>query len=68
MSVAEPPGARTLRAAACSEAYIYALHARLAQIMTDAVHDGLIVKSPCSRRTAPSVGELIELCSVQIAA
>jgi integrase len=31
--------------------------ARLAQIMTDAVHDGLIVKSPCSRRTAPSVGE-----------
>ena len=37
--------------------YIYALHARLAQIMTDAVHDGLIVKSPCSRRTAPSVGE-----------
>lgn len=25
--------------------------------MTDAVHDGLIVKSPCSRRTAPSVGE-----------
>jgi integrase len=37
--------------------YIYTLHARLAQIMTDAVHDGLIVKSPCSRRTAPSVGE-----------
>lgn len=37
--------------------YIYALHARLAQIMTDAIHDGLIVKSPCSRRTAPSVGE-----------
>jgi len=37
--------------------YIYALHARLAQIMTDAIHDGLMVKSPCSRRTAPSVGE-----------
>ena len=37
--------------------YIYALHSRLAQIMTDAIHDGLIVKSPCSRRTAPSVGE-----------
>lgn len=38
--------------------YIYALHARLAQIMTDAVHDGLIAKSPCSRRTSPGVGEL----------
>jgi len=25
--------------------------------MTDAIHDGLIVKSPCSRRTAPSIGE-----------
>jgi len=37
--------------------YIYALHSRLAQIMTDAIHDGLIVKSPCSRRTALSVGE-----------
>ena len=37
--------------------YIYALHARLAQIMTDAIHDDLIVKSPCSRRTAPSIGE-----------
>ena len=37
--------------------YIYALYSRLAQIMTDAVHDGLIVKSPCSRRTAPSIGE-----------
>ncbi|WP_402371429.1 site-specific integrase [Isoptericola rhizosphaerae] len=33
--------------------YVYALHARLAQIMTDAVHDGLIARSPCSRRTSP---------------
>jgi hypothetical protein len=35
--------------------YIYALHAPR-QIMTDAFHHGLIVKSP-SRRTAPSVDE-----------
>jgi hypothetical protein len=25
--------------------------------MTDAVHDGLIAKSPCSRRTSPGLGE-----------
>jgi hypothetical protein len=35
------------------DSYIYALHARLAQIMNDAVHDGLLAKSPCSRRTSP---------------
>jgi integrase len=54
-------GLRSLRVAearyALTERRIYALHSRLAQIMTDAVHDGLIVKSPCSRRTAPSTGE-----------
>jgi integrase len=33
--------------------YIYALHARLAQVMSDAVHDGIIPRSPCSRRTSP---------------
>jgi integrase len=27
------------------------------QIMTDAVHDGLIAKSPCSRRISPGLGE-----------
>lgn len=31
----------------------YALHRRLSQIMTDAVHDGILGKSPCSRRTSP---------------
>ncbi|MFD6178079.1 MULTISPECIES: site-specific integrase [unclassified Isoptericola] len=36
--------------------YVYALHARLAQLMTDAVHDGLVPRSPCSRRTAPPAG------------
>jgi len=36
--------------------YIYALHGRLAQVMSDAVHDGLLAKSPCSRRTSPGQG------------
>lgn len=36
--------------------YVYALHARLAQIFADAVHDGLVPRSPCSRRTSPRAG------------
>ena len=36
---------------------VYALHARLAQIMSDAVHDGLLVKSLRSRRTSPGQGK-----------
>jgi len=37
--------------------YIYALHSRLSQIMGDAVEDGLLGKSPCSRRTSPGQAE-----------
>jgi len=40
-----------------SAGYVYALHGRLAQIMADAVHDGIIPRSPCSRRTSPGQGE-----------
>jgi integrase len=36
--------------------YVYALHARLAQLMADAVHDGILARSPCSRRTSPGMG------------
>jgi integrase len=36
-----------------SASYVYALHNRLAQIMGDAVHDGIVPRSPCSRRTSP---------------
>jgi integrase len=39
------------------DSYIYALHGRLAQIMNDAVHDGLLAKSPCSRRTSPHLAQ-----------
>lgn len=37
--------------------YVYALHARLAQIFADAVHDGIVPRSPCSRRTSPGQGK-----------
>jgi len=40
-----------------SASYVYACHARLAQIMSDAVHDGIIPRSPCSRRTSPGQGQ-----------
>ena len=40
-----------------SASYVYALHGRLSQIMADAVHDGIIPRSPCSRRTSPGSGE-----------
>ena len=32
---------------------VYALHRRLGQILADAVHDGIVPKSPVSRRTSP---------------
>ena len=31
----------------------YAIYRRLAQVLGDAVHDGLIPRSPCSRKTSP---------------
>lgn len=39
------------------DSYVYALHARLAQVFADAVHDGLVARSPCSRRTSPPAGK-----------
>jgi integrase len=36
--------------------YVYALHARLAQVLANAVHDGVLARNPCSRRTAPRTG------------
>lgn len=37
--------------------YVYALHSRLSQILGDAVHDGVMPRNPCSRRTAPPIGK-----------
>ncbi|MGY1730643.1 tyrosine-type recombinase/integrase [Geodermatophilus sp. SYSU D01045] len=46
-----------LRAEGYADSYVYALHRRLAQIMGDAVLDGVIPRSPCSRRTSPRTAE-----------
>ena len=40
-----------------ADSYVFALHARLAQVYSDAVQDGLVAKSPCSRRTSPAAGK-----------
>lgn len=37
--------------------YVYALHNRLAQVFSDAVHDGIVPRSLCSRRTSPGQGK-----------
>ncbi|GAA4518349.1 tyrosine-type recombinase/integrase [Actinoallomurus oryzae] len=37
--------------------YVYALHARLSQVMADAVRDGMIAQNPCSRWTSPGTGK-----------
>jgi integrase len=42
-----------LRAEGLSVAYVFVLHARLSQVFTDAVLDGLVGANPCSRRTSP---------------
>lgn len=46
-----------LAAEGAAASYVYALHGRLSQIMGDAVHDGLLGKNPCSRRTSPGAGK-----------
>jgi integrase len=39
------------------DSYRHALHSRLAQIMGDAVHDGVLGRNPCSRKTSPPMGK-----------
>lgn len=46
-----------LKAEGKADSYVYALHARLSQLYTDAVHDGIVARNPCSRRTSPGAGE-----------
>jgi integrase len=45
-----------LKAEGLSASYVYALHSRLSQVMSDAVHDGILARNPCSRRTSPGAG------------
>lgn len=40
-----------------ADSYVYALHSRLSQLFADAVHDGLVARNPCSRRTSPPMGK-----------
>jgi integrase len=40
-----------------ADSYIYALYSRLSQLFTDAVHDGIVARNPCSRRTSPGMGK-----------
>lgn len=42
-----------LREQGLADSYVHALHSRLAQIFADAAHDGILPRSPCSRRTSP---------------
>ena len=40
----------------------YALDSRLTHVLEDAVHDGLLARNPCSRRTAPPTGQVEQYC------
>ncbi|MGW9415157.1 site-specific integrase [Arthrobacter cupressi] len=46
-----------LSAEGLADSTVYALHSRMGQLFSDAVHDGLLAKSPLSRRTAPKAGK-----------
>ncbi|HEY3737847.1 MAG TPA: hypothetical protein VGL26_10430 [Jatrophihabitans sp.] len=40
-----------------ADSYVYALHSRLSQLFSDAAHDGIVPRNPCSRRTSPGTGK-----------
>lgn len=46
-----------LKSEGLADSTIYALHARLGHIFADAVHDGLVPRSPVSRRTSPGAAK-----------
>ncbi len=45
-----------MKDAGLAQSTVYATYRRLAQIMGDAVEDGVIAKSPCTRKTSPGQG------------
>ncbi|MEQ4568003.1 tyrosine-type recombinase/integrase [Paenarthrobacter sp. CAP02] len=47
----------SLKDAGLADSTVYAIHSRLGQLYSDAVHDGLVAKSPVSRRTSPGGGK-----------
>ncbi len=46
-----------LQAAGYADSFVYVVYRRLSQIMADAVHDGVIARNPCCRRTSPRTGQ-----------
>lgn len=52
-----------LNADGYEQTYVYALHARLSQILSGAVHDGILARNPCSRRTSPGAGKQKPYCA-----
>jgi len=52
-----------LKARGHEPSYIYALHSRLSQILSDAVLDGILARNPCSKRTAPPMGKQKVYCA-----
>ncbi|SFU09001.1 Site-specific recombinase XerC [Geodermatophilus amargosae] len=60
LSAVRPSAVRSwtvkLKTDGLADSYVYALHSRLSQILSDAVHDGLLARNPCSRRTSPKAG------------
>lgn len=46
-----------LKDSGLADSTVYALHGRLGQLYSDAVHDGLVVRSPVSRKTSPKGGK-----------
>jgi integrase len=61
MSAVRPSDVRAwtaaLKAEGRADSYVYALYSRLSQLFTDAVHDGIVARNPCSRRTSPGMGK-----------
>lgn len=48
-----------LHAAGLADSTVYAIYRRLSQVFADAVHDGIVPRSPCSRRTSPMKGKQV---------
>ena len=46
-----------LKADGYAPSYMFALHSRMAQLYSDAIQDGLVTRSPLSRRTSPGMGK-----------
>lgn len=48
-----------LREQGLADSTVYAVYRRMSQIYSDAVHDGIVPRSPCSRRTSPMKGKQV---------